>query len=114
MLRSGPDERTWPTPPPPLPTVTLAEIYAAQGHLERAIGVLDEVLTRQPDHAEAQGLRARFLDQSKARSRRGSEIRTEVAPPASFAASTPAPVKPEVPEPGAPKPEMPKPGPAQP
>ncbi|MFS8068203.1 MAG: Rho termination factor N-terminal domain-containing protein, partial [Byssovorax sp.] len=27
VLRSGPDDRTWPTPSPPLPTVTLAEIY---------------------------------------------------------------------------------------
>ncbi len=49
--------------PPPLPTVTLAEIYAAQGHLERAIGTLREVLARSPDHAEAK----RLMDQFTAR-----------------------------------------------
>ena len=114
VLRSGPDDRTWPTPPPPLPTVTLAEIYAAQGHLERAIAVLDEVLTREPEHAEAQGLRARFLDQSKARQRRAPESRPEAAAPSSFAASAPEPAKPEAPKPEAPKPETPKPTPAQP
>ncbi|HVY44271.1 MAG TPA: hypothetical protein VHB21_00270, partial [Minicystis sp.] len=43
-LRSSADDRAWPPAPPPLPTVTLAEIYAAQGHLERAIQTLDEVL----------------------------------------------------------------------
>ena len=114
VLRSGPEERTWPTPPPPLPTVTLAEIYAAQGHLERAIAVLDEVLTREPEHAEAQGLRARFLDQSKARQRRGPESRPEPAAPSSFAASAPEPAKPEMPKPEAPRPETPKPTPAEP
>ncbi|MEZ4314172.1 MAG: tetratricopeptide repeat protein [Polyangiaceae bacterium] len=54
--------RGWP-PPPPLPTVTLAEIYAAQGHLERAVQVLDEVLRRDPEHEEARELRARFAEQ---------------------------------------------------
>jgi hypothetical protein len=130
VLRSGPDDRTWPTPPPPLPTVTLAEIYAAQGHLERAIAVLDEVLTREPEHAEAHGLRARFLDQAKARQRRGPESRPEsapasttapaastAAPPVAASASEPTkpePSKPEAPKPEAPKPELPKPTPAQP
>lgn len=51
------------TPAPPLPTVTLAEIYAAQGHLERAITTLDEVLARDPSHTEAQSLRTRFEQQ---------------------------------------------------
>ena len=60
-IRSGP--KGWPPPPPPLATVTLAEIYAAQGHLERAVGVLDEVLKREPDHQEARELRERFLAQ---------------------------------------------------
>lgn len=44
-------------PKPPVATLTLAEIYAAQGHTSRAIGVLDEVLARQPDHTEARALR---------------------------------------------------------
>jgi hypothetical protein len=113
VLRSGPDDRAWPTPPPPLPTVTLAEIYAAQGHLERAIAVLDEVLTREPEHAEAHGLRSRFVEQSRARSRRGPDVRSESAPPPmSFAVSAPAPTKPEAPKP--PAPELPPQQPAQP
>ncbi|MFO0549794.1 MAG: DUF4912 domain-containing protein [Polyangiaceae bacterium] len=49
--------------PPPLPTVTLAEIYAAQGHLERAITTLDEVLAKEPGHTEAEALRTRFIEQ---------------------------------------------------
>lgn len=50
-----------PQAPPPLPTVTLAEIYAAQGHLDKAIAVLDEVLESSPHHEEARKLRARFV-----------------------------------------------------
>jgi hypothetical protein len=58
-----PASRSWPpAPPPPLPTVTLAEIYAAQGHLERALQVLDEVLAKTPDHADAQRLRAAYAE----------------------------------------------------
>jgi hypothetical protein len=68
-LRSQKDEQPWPAPPPPLPTVTLAEIYAAQGHLERAIATLDEVLAREPGHKEAQTLRDRFVEQHAKRSR---------------------------------------------
>jgi hypothetical protein len=50
------------SPPPPvrpgavLPTVTLAEIYAAQGHRERAIETLKDVLSREPDHLAARKL----------------------------------------------------------
>lgn len=51
--------------PPPIPTVTLAEIYAAQGHLDRAIATLDEVLAKDPNHAEAIALRERFVAQSQ-------------------------------------------------
>jgi hypothetical protein len=39
--------------PAALPTVTLAEIYAAQGHRDRAIETLRGVLSREPDHAAA-------------------------------------------------------------
>jgi uncharacterized protein DUF4912 len=49
-----------PVPPAPVATVTLAEIYAAQGHLERALGVLDELLTSEPDHAQARALSQRL------------------------------------------------------
>jgi hypothetical protein len=41
---------------PPLPTVTLAQIYLAQGHDERARAILAQVLERQPDHPKARQL----------------------------------------------------------
>jgi hypothetical protein len=50
--------------PVALPTVTLAEIYAAQGHRERAIETLQGVLTREPDHAAARALVAQLQDAS--------------------------------------------------
>src|SRR5450432_579901 len=58
-----------PPPPPPgapaaLPTVTLAEIYAAQGHRTRAIETLDRVLVREPDHAAAGALVAQLRDET--------------------------------------------------
>src|ERR1700709_2486711 len=46
--------------PPPVATVTLAEIYAAQGHLDRALRMLDEVLANEPDHDPARALRDRL------------------------------------------------------
>ncbi len=45
---------------PPVATVTLAEIYAAQGHLARAVKLLDEVLAGEPDHEAARELRERL------------------------------------------------------
>jgi hypothetical protein len=48
--------------PAALPTVTLAEIYAAQGHRDRAIETLDRVLAREPDHAAARALVAQLRD----------------------------------------------------
>jgi hypothetical protein len=63
--------RTLGSPPPPrrsapaaLPTVTLAEIYATQGHRERAIETLEGVLAREPDHAAARALLAQLRDAS--------------------------------------------------
>jgi hypothetical protein len=47
-------------PQPPVATVTLAEIYGAQGHIDRATGILDEVLAKEPDHAIARNLRDRL------------------------------------------------------
>lgn len=46
--------------PPPVATVTLAEIYVAQGHTDRALAVLAEVLASEPDHAAALALRDRL------------------------------------------------------
>ncbi len=45
-----------PGAPAALPTVTLAEIYAAQGHRDRAIETLESVLQRESDHAAAKAL----------------------------------------------------------
>ena len=63
--------RTLDIPQPPrrsapaaLPTVTLAEIYAAQGHKERAVETLESVLLREPDHAAAQALLTQLRDGS--------------------------------------------------
>src|SRR5262249_16243980 len=67
LLRPQGGSRAWPAPPGPLPTVTLAEIYSAQGHFDRALAVLDELLQREPDHQEAQALRARLLEHTKGR-----------------------------------------------
>jgi hypothetical protein len=50
------------TEPQAMPTVTLAEIYAAQGHKARAIETLRRVLEREPDHAAARVLQARLED----------------------------------------------------
>jgi hypothetical protein len=60
--------RSTPPPPPPrtvkaaVPTVTLAEIYAAQGHKERATDTLRRVLEQEPDHAAARSLLAQLED----------------------------------------------------
>ncbi|MDB4936917.1 MAG: hypothetical protein JWP87_3889 [Labilithrix sp.] len=48
--------------PQVMPTLTLAEIYAAQGHRARAIETLRRVLEREPEHAAAQALLARLED----------------------------------------------------
>ena len=50
------------TEPQAMPTVTLAEIYAAQGHSKRAIETLRRVLEREPEHAAARALLARLED----------------------------------------------------
>jgi hypothetical protein len=53
-----------PSAPAALPTVTLAEIYAAQGHRDRAIETLDRVLVREPDHAAARALLGQMRDET--------------------------------------------------
>ncbi len=45
-----------------LPTVTLAQIYADQGHTERALETLRRVLEAEPEHAEARALVAQLED----------------------------------------------------
>lgn len=46
--------------PQVVPTVTLAEIYAAQGHKQRALETLRRVLEAEPEHDGARGLLARL------------------------------------------------------
>lgn len=48
----------------PVATVTLAEIYAAQGHRARALRVLEDVLKEEPDHQEALRVYAELLRES--------------------------------------------------
>jgi hypothetical protein len=45
---------------PPVATVTLAEIYAAQGHVNKALDLLDQVLVKEPDHEAARQARERW------------------------------------------------------
>jgi hypothetical protein len=48
--------------PRAIPTVTLAEIYAAQGHRIRATDTLRRLLAIEPEHASARALLARLED----------------------------------------------------
>ncbi|WP_437794128.1 tetratricopeptide repeat protein [Sorangium sp. So ce693] len=64
-LRGEAPPEQWPPPPPPPPprsTTTLAEIYASQGHTDRAIAVLDEILARAPEDEDARRLRERLIE----------------------------------------------------
>src|SRR5688572_23355697 len=56
--------------PPPVATVTLAEIYIAQGHPERALAVIEEVLEGEPDHAVALALREKMRERGTTAERR--------------------------------------------
>jgi hypothetical protein len=51
-----------PSSPAVLPTLTLAEIYVAQGYHERATETLERVLSAEPDHAAARALLTRLRD----------------------------------------------------
>jgi hypothetical protein len=55
-------------PQAPVATVTLAEIYGAQGHFERAVEILDEVLSKEPEHRLARKLRDQLQERRGARS----------------------------------------------
>lgn len=68
-------------------TVTLAEIYAAQGHRERALAVLDKVLVDEPEHSEALRVKREILETA--------------APPAALVRSGDLPVSTEYEHPSA-------------
>jgi hypothetical protein len=57
LIRGDTKLNSPPKAPPPVATVTLARIYGAQGHIDRAIATLDEVLQSDPDHELARDLR---------------------------------------------------------
>ncbi len=61
-IRGTSQRPTSPPGKPPIATVTLAEIYATQGHRSRALAVLDEVLAEEEDHAAARELREKIAD----------------------------------------------------
>jgi hypothetical protein len=74
---------TDPVPARPVATVTLAEIYATQGHVSRALRILDEVLVKEPDHEAARALRDRLGQTEKAvpRAENGNGAAPLVEPP---------------------------------
>lgn len=51
-----------PSSPAALPTLTLAEIYVAQGYRERAMDTLERVISTEPEHAAARALLTRLRD----------------------------------------------------
>jgi hypothetical protein len=75
----APPMAAWRRGPPPIATVSLAEIYAGQGHHNLALKVLDEVLEREPDHAYARELHARVI---AGRAAAQTPVAPEPAPPA--------------------------------
>jgi hypothetical protein len=57
--------RTVPPQRPPFPTVTLAQIYIAQGHTQRAVATLQQVLRRDPKNPKARRLLSTLPVQSE-------------------------------------------------
>ncbi|WP_437974356.1 tetratricopeptide repeat protein [Sorangium sp. So ce295] len=77
-LRGEAPPEQWPPPPPPPPprsTTTLAEIYASQGHTDRAIAMLDEILARAPEDEDARRLRERLIESAPRGQGAGVEAR---------------------------------------
>ena len=78
-IRGGPQAKPEYQGPAPVATLTLAEIYVAQGHLDRARAVLDEVLRSEPDHAAALALQRRLAG-DRSPSRRIVDVTESVGP----------------------------------
>jgi hypothetical protein len=74
---------------PPIATVTLAEIYAGQGHRGRALAVLDEVLEKEPDHGAARALRDKVAGLHEADGAMPVEAPSEPPPQAEMLAERP-------------------------
>lgn len=57
LIRGPEDDDSSPPPPKkPLATLTLAEIYASQGHQKRALAIVSQILEEDPNHAAARAL----------------------------------------------------------
>jgi hypothetical protein len=65
--------------PTPVATVTLAEIYVTQGHVDRALALLDQILEKEPEHEAARELKASLGDAPKRK--RSEPEPSEPAPP---------------------------------
>jgi hypothetical protein len=89
LIRGDAQLNSPPKAPPPVATITLARIYAAQGHVARAVATLDEVLRSDPDHDLARTLREQ-LEARLAQERVHTEPREPAAPetPASDGGAT--------------------------
>jgi len=84
---------------PPVATVTLAEIYAAQGHVKRAAGMLEEVLEKEPDHAPARALLERLRrDRTRPAVREAEPEEADASPKPEETAAHAAPEAPSLPE----------------
>jgi hypothetical protein len=94
-MSMGPVPASRPSAPAALPTLTLAEIYASQGHRERAVETLDRVLAREPDHAPARALVAQLRDGTYPVPPPRLPPEEELAPGRGFAASQPVPGSPD-------------------
>jgi hypothetical protein len=94
--------------PPPVATLTLAEIYLAQGHYDRALAVVDEVLANEPDHASGLALRARIeTDRNGPHARRRPAGLVSEPPPTPIPPPpAPAPIEPPRPHPAGPSEEQ--------
>jgi hypothetical protein len=93
-IRGAPPPKAEWQGPAPVATLTLAEIYVAQGHSDRALRVLDEVLANEPDHAAALALRRRLSGERPSRPRIvdvSDSVSVSEPPPAKEADEAPVP-----------------------
>lgn len=109
LIRGDPILEPRPRTEAPVATVTLAEIYAAQGHTDRALAMLEDVLAKEPDHEIARRMRTRVSREAAASSIQASpaplpepdDRRSE--PPVAMPVITPPP---PAPVPAAPAPTV--------
>lgn len=80
----------------PVATVTLAEIYAAQGHRGRALRMIEEVLATEPDHQEALRVQRALVggpDSSRADAQTATSAGSKSAPAAPVGSELARPLK---------------------